>query len=836
MSDRWAVALAAATLLGAAHPCAIALPAAVAVLAGALVARQPPLLCLAAALLASSLATRALAGLDGAATGAVAAEVTLLSDPAPSGSGLRMDVRLGRHRLEARAEGDAAARLGARLAGERVRVRGSVAAAPADAPWLVARHVAGRLTIHRVESWDPGDAASRVANGLRRTLVAGAAPLSPAERSLYTGLVMGDDRAQPADLADDFLGAGLTHLLAVSGSNVAFVLALAGPIARRLALWPRLAATLAVVGLFGVMTRFEPSVLRASAMAALAAAAMTVGSPMSRLRILALAVSGLVLVDPLLVRSVGFQLSASASVAIVVIAPRLAATLPGPGIVREPLAVTVAAQLGVAPVLLATFGPVPVASLPANLLAVPAAGAVMVLGMTAGLAAGLVGGDAAAALQLPTRLLLGWLRVVAARSAGAPLGALGPVHLALAAAGLVVAALGDRASRLAVRRGGLALAAAALAAAVLAAHAPPPLRSVLRPGIVRWHAAGTDVVVLGGAGWRDRLAVAPALEALRAGGVAGIDLLVVADGDVPPGVVAAVAERHRAAAVLGPSGVDPGAEARPVRSIPQEGLALVVGGLEVRIVVVPDRLVVDARPTRAGTAVGSRRGATGAVAGGVRGPPARAAPRSPPLRHPPPRRRDGHPQPHARLVLRPAAATTTSTPSWPRPSTLVERGRRLPRRRRRQGRTGPRGRRGGGARPGRAGRRGAPRPASTCRCPSTPGERRCCARPLAAGAVVGNDISGFADPEYLPVAAAAGASVVATHIRLAPRVPDPEPDYDDVVARRRRRLPRATGPSGPRRPASPRERIMVDAGLDLGKTEPQSLSLLRAHDRLAELG
>src|SRR6476620_193659 len=49
------------------------------------------------------------------------------------------------------------------------------------------------------------------------------------------------------------------------------------------------------------------------------------------------------------------------------------------------------------------------------------------------------------------------------------------------------------------------------------------------------------------------------------------------------------------------------------------------------------------------------------------------------------------------------------------------------------------------------------------------------------GAVIGNDISGFDDPDYLAVCAAAGASVVATHIRLRPRVPDPEPHYDDVV-------------------------------------------------------
>lgn len=103
-----------------------------------------------------------------------------------------------------------------------------------------------------------------------------------------------------------------------------------------------------------------------------------------------------------------------------------------------------------------------------------------------------------------------------------------------------------------------------------------------------------------------------------------------------------------------------------------------------------------------------------------------------------------------------------------------------------------------------------------------------------AGAVVGNDISGFADPEYLPVCAAAGASVVATHIRLRPRVPDPDPHYDDLIADvcafLSDRVARA------RQAGIPAERIMVDAGLDLGKTEAQSLELLRHSDALVELG
>jgi dihydropteroate synthase len=103
-----------------------------------------------------------------------------------------------------------------------------------------------------------------------------------------------------------------------------------------------------------------------------------------------------------------------------------------------------------------------------------------------------------------------------------------------------------------------------------------------------------------------------------------------------------------------------------------------------------------------------------------------------------------------------------------------------------------------------------------------------------AGAVVGNDISGFGDPAYLDVCARAGASVVATHIRLAPRVADPDPHYDDLVGEVNDFL--ADRAARAAAVGIPPERVMVDAGLDLGKTEPQSLELLRASDRLVALG
>jgi dihydropteroate synthase len=103
-----------------------------------------------------------------------------------------------------------------------------------------------------------------------------------------------------------------------------------------------------------------------------------------------------------------------------------------------------------------------------------------------------------------------------------------------------------------------------------------------------------------------------------------------------------------------------------------------------------------------------------------------------------------------------------------------------------------------------------------------------------AGAEIGNDISGFADPDYLDVSAAAGATVVGTHIRLAPRVPDPEPEYDDVVGAVRSAL--AAMAARAREAGIPAERVVLDAGLDLGKTWQQSLELLRRSDELASLG
>jgi len=273
------------------------------------------------------------------------------------------------------------------------------------------------------------------------------------ERGLYLGFVVGDTRLVSLETAALFQRAGLTHLLAVSGANVAFVLAAAAPLLRRLRMRGRALGALAVIGFFATVTRFEPSVLRASAMAALAVLAQASGRPASGLRLLALATTGLVMLDPFLVWSIGFRLSVGASLGILALAAPIGRRCPGPRWLAEPLSVTAAAQIGVAPVAIPVFGGLPVAALPANLLVAPVVGPLMMWGIVAGTIAGALGERAAGVLHIPTHVAISWVRLVARGTDALPAVSIGaPAAAAGAAAVLVAIALRWRRPRRRLRR------------------------------------------------------------------------------------------------------------------------------------------------------------------------------------------------------------------------------------------------------------------------------------------------------------------------------------------------------------------------------------------------
>lgn len=351
---------------------------------------------------------------------------TLVGDPETRGGGVGVVFRIEGWRYQAVFYGANASRVRNHMQGESVLISADRRGWNTGASqYKLVRHVAGRLdNVTLGGDWTQGSALTRATNRLRRLIARGASVLPDAEGSLLVGLVIGDDRAQPRSMRNAFREAGLSHLTAVSGQNIAFVLAVFAPLVTRLGTRGRLAATLAVVGAFTLMTRAEPSVLRAAAMSGLAAIVFAAGRRVGSGVTLACSSGVLLVADPFLAWSVGFWLSFCATAGLIMLSPRLLDVLERwrcPRIVAVPLAASAAAQVATTPVLAFVFGWPSPWGLLANLLAVPVAGAVMLCGLPLCIAAGLVGGPIASLLVAP--LLLGvryvwWVAVIVARLPG----------------------------------------------------------------------------------------------------------------------------------------------------------------------------------------------------------------------------------------------------------------------------------------------------------------------------------------------------------------------------------------------------------------------------------
>jgi len=230
--------------------------------------------------------------------------------------------------------------------------------------------------------------AQRLAGTLRAGLQQACAPLPREPGGLLPGLVVGDtSRLEPAVEAD-FRTTGMTHLTAVSGSNVAIVVGAVLLLARWARAGPWLAALLCAVALLGfvILARPSPSVVRAGTMGAIGLVALAVGRPRAALPALAGAVTVLVVIDPELAGDAGFALSVLATGGLLLLAPRWRDALRRrhvPAGLAEALAIPAAAQLACAPVLAGLSGTVSLVAVPANLLAVPAVAPATVLGVVA---------------------------------------------------------------------------------------------------------------------------------------------------------------------------------------------------------------------------------------------------------------------------------------------------------------------------------------------------------------------------------------------------------------------------------------------------------------------
>ena len=274
----------------------------------------------------------------------------------------------------------------------------------------------------RIEIVHPAQGAFDVAARVREDFVARATGLPEPGAGLLPGLAVGDTRAVSDELNAAMLTSGLSHLTAVSGANCAIVVGavfwLVGLCGGGRAL--RVVVALSALAAFVVLVTPEPSVIRASVMAALAMLTLLCGRPGAGVGVLCLAVTGILVSDPWLASTPGFALSAAATAALIVLAPPLARGMSRwmPPSLALAIGIPISAQLACGPIIALFAEQQSLIGIPANMLADPAAPIATVIGLLACLAAPLppLADLLAASAWLPAA----WISTTATVSAAVP--------------------------------------------------------------------------------------------------------------------------------------------------------------------------------------------------------------------------------------------------------------------------------------------------------------------------------------------------------------------------------------------------------------------------------
>ncbi|GAB94309.1 competence protein ComEC [Kineosphaera limosa] len=285
---------------------------------------------------------------------------------------------------------------------QRIRLTGRLGPAePGD------RAVAWLAATGSVESVAPAGAMLRLAEHARGRLRQAVAPLPPDPRGLLPGLVIGDRSLTPESLTEDMRITGMTHLTAVSGSNVTVIVGAAVLLSGLLGVrrrWRPLLAGAAIVG-FVVLARPDPSVVRAAVMGGVGLLGMTAARRSLGPSALGTAVTVLLVADPWLARSFGFALSTLATFGLLAFArpwgEAMGRWLPGwARPLADATAIPLAAQATCAPVIVLLQGSVPIVGILANLAAAPFVAPATIAGVLAALTA---------ALWLPAGTMCAWL-------------------------------------------------------------------------------------------------------------------------------------------------------------------------------------------------------------------------------------------------------------------------------------------------------------------------------------------------------------------------------------------------------------------------------------------
>jgi competence protein ComEC len=322
--------------------------------------------------------------------------------------------------------------------GDRIEVGGQVRP-PADddyGRYLARIGAVGTLRARQLEALGPSTDPAWLVERYRRSAGAGLSRAMPEPQSgLAAGIIVGLRDRVDRELAAAFTTAGVSHVVAISGWNIAIVAGIVGALLRGVSRRRRAVLTAAVIAAYVAFAGASPSVMRAALMAGVVLIARETGRAGQAAAVLGVAATLLLALDPRLVLDAGFQLSAVATAGLIAWASPIAEHLAGPqpGRLRrwlaESLGVSLAAQAATLPIVLATFGRLSLVAPAVNLLVVPAIPPAMAASATA-----LIGGWATGAglpdgiavvIGLPAWAILGAVIWVVRTGAALPFASIG---------------------------------------------------------------------------------------------------------------------------------------------------------------------------------------------------------------------------------------------------------------------------------------------------------------------------------------------------------------------------------------------------------------------------
>ncbi|HEY3073365.1 MAG TPA: ComEC/Rec2 family competence protein, partial [Candidatus Limnocylindrales bacterium] len=276
--------------------------------------------------------------------------------------------------------------------GDRIAVIGNLAPPDEDTygAYLRAHALAGSLRGRNIEKLADAEGIGGRLEAVRRASGEALARAMPEpEAGLATGILIGLRDRVDRDIAASFTSSGVSHVVAISGWNIAIVAASITALVRRWPRRPRTLLTLAAIGLYALFAGASPSVLRAALMAAVVLAARESGRAGRAAAALGWAGTLLLVLDPAMISDAGFLLSTVATAGLLVWAEpiagwmgaRAAGRIPGP--LCEILGVSLAAQAATLPLVLVLFGRLSLVAPVANLLVVPLVAPAMAAGLVA---------------------------------------------------------------------------------------------------------------------------------------------------------------------------------------------------------------------------------------------------------------------------------------------------------------------------------------------------------------------------------------------------------------------------------------------------------------------